>query len=130
MGIITNSPLENSDIANIYDWSIRKVIFRGYNRYTTYLIGYVPSYGKLEITSVNRIYLEQRVISQEGRVRNFLLCGQSGLTDLAEDIWHDYKNIYRISYETDISHKYRDLDDELYYEELKERHGPYFYMFL
>lgn len=98
-------------------------------RYRTFLIGYVPSYEKLEITCVNRIYLEQRVISEEGTDRNYLLCGQSGLTDLAEDIWRDHKKIVRIIYETDISHRYKDLDDELYYNKLKERYGPDLYMF-
>ncbi|MDI1279676.1 hypothetical protein [Methylobacter sp.] len=129
MSIITNSISGNFEIINIYEWSIRKVMCRHDKRYRTFLIGYVPSYEKLEITCVNRIYLEQRVISEEGTDRNYLLCGQSGLTDLAEDIWRDHKKIVRIIYETDISHRYKDLDDELYYNKLKERYGPDLYMF-
>jgi hypothetical protein len=129
MSIITNSISENFEIINIYEWSIRKVMYRREKRYRTYLIGYVPSYNKLEITCASRIYLEERVISEEGTDRNYLLCGQSGLTDLAEDIWRDHKKIVRIIYEADISHKYKDLDDELYYNKLKERYGPDLYMF-
>lgn len=127
---IPNSMPENFEIFNMYEWSIRKVVFRHTKVYRTYLIGYVPSYNKLEITCVNRIYLEQRVISEEGTDRNYLLCGQSGLTDLAEDIWRDHKKIVRIIYEADISHKYKDLDDELYHNKLIERYGPDLYMFL
>jgi hypothetical protein len=129
MNIIPNSIPEHFDIYNIYEWSIRKVVFRHTKVYRTYLIGYVPSYNKLEITCVNRIYLKQRLISDESTDSIFSLCGSPGLTDLAEDIWRDHKKIVRIIYETDLSHKYKDLDDELYHNKLIERYGPYFYMF-
>ncbi|MDI1278533.1 hypothetical protein [Methylobacter sp.] len=129
MSNIPNSMPENFEIYNIYEWSIRKVVFRHMKVYRTYLIGYVPSYNKLEITCVNRIYLEQRLISEEGTNSNYLLCGKSGLTDEAEDIWFYHKKIVRIKYEIDISHKYKDADDELYHNKLIERYGPHFYMF-
>ncbi|MEY3787525.1 MAG: hypothetical protein RIQ94_985 [Pseudomonadota bacterium] len=121
--------LEHFDIYNIYEWSIRKVVFRHTKVYRTCLIGYVPSHNKLEITCVNRIFLEQRVISEEGTDRNYLLCGQSGLTEEAEDIWCCHKKIVRIKHETDISHKYKDADDELYHNKLIARYGPHLYMF-
>lgn len=129
MSIITNSTPGNFEIVNIYEWSIRKVMYRREKRYRSYLIGYVPSYNKLEITCVNRIYLEQRIVSDERADSLYSLCGSPGLTDLAEDIWRDHKKIVRIIYETEISHKYKDLDDELYHNELIERYGPDLYMF-
>ena len=112
MSNISNSIPGNAEIIKIYEWSIRKVIFRHARFYRSYLIGYVPSYNKLEITCVKRIYLKQRLISEEGAEGIYSLCGSSGLTDEAEDIWCHYKEVVRIIHEIDITHKYKDQNDE------------------
>ena len=129
MSIITNSFSGNSEIVYIYEWSIRKILCRHDSRYTTYLIGYVPSYHKLQITRVKRIHLEQRLVYERDAGGIYTLRGTSGLTDLAEDIWRDHKKIIQVTYEADITYKYKDVDDELYHKKLIARYGPYFYMF-
>ena len=127
MNNIPNSISDNSDIFKIYEWSIRKVRFRHARCYRTYLIGFVPSYHKLEIVCVNRIYVKQRLISAVFADNLYCLCGSSGLTTQAEDIWSFYKSV-RIIHEIDITYKYNDLNDELYHNKLIEQYGPYYYM--
>ena len=127
MNNITNSISDNK-IIKIYDWSIRKVLFRHTKSYVTYLIGYVPSYRKLEITCIERIFLKERLISEDCSDDMYSLCGPSGIPEEAEEIWCDYKKLFHIKYEIDISHKYKDADDELRHTKLMARYGPYFYM--
>ena len=102
MNNITNSISDNNEIIKIYDWSIRKVIFRHPRSYRTYLIGYVPKYRKLEITCVEQIFLKERLISEDCSDDMYSLCGSQGLTDEAEEIWCDYKKLLHIKYEIDI----------------------------
>ncbi|MFA6272657.1 MAG: hypothetical protein WC693_06240 [Patescibacteria group bacterium] len=93
-------------IVDIYDWSIRKVVFRHCNNYSSYLIGYAPSIHKLEIVSIKHLFLKQQVICIKNTDKIYSLHGESGLTDEAEEIWSDFKKIARIIYEIDITHKY------------------------
>lgn len=129
MNNITNSISGNSEIIKIYEWSIRKVMFRHARRYRTYLIGYVPSCNKLEITTVKRVYLKQRLISGDHTDDIYSLCGSPGLDAEAEDIWCNYKKFVRIIHEKDISHKFKDLNDELYHNKLIEQYGLNYYMY-
>lgn len=129
MNNITNSTSDNTNkIIKIYDWSIRKVIFKHAKYYVTYLIGYVPSYHKLEITCIERIFLKKRLISEDCSDDLYSLRGSFGLSDEAEEIWCDYKKLFHIKYEIDISHKYKNADAERRHNKLMARYGPYFYM--
>ena len=105
--------IEETTAINIYDWSIRKVLFRHAKHYTSVLIGHVPYYDKLEIVYIKRFYLEQRLIYEENLDNIYFLSGQSGLTDKAEKIWHAYKKNPRIVHEIDITNKYHQLDEDL-----------------
>jgi hypothetical protein len=112
MGILTNY-IEQTTAINIYDWSIRKVLFRHKKHYTSVLIGYVPYYDKIEIVYIKQFYFEQRLISEENVDNIYFLSGQSGLTDKAKKLWHAYKKNLRIVHEIDITNKYQQLDEDL-----------------
>lgn len=106
MSIITYSIISNITTVDIYEWSIRKVVFRNCNNYNSYLIGYAPNINKLEIVGIKHLCLIQQVICVKNTDNIYSLCGKPGLTDEAEDIWGDFKKIARIIYEIDITHKY------------------------
>ena len=128
MSILTDSIAANARVIDIYDWSIRKVVFRHNKYYESFLIGYVPGHNKLEIACIKRFYLKERLISEEGIDDIYYLYGQSGLTDEAEKIWGAYKICARIVYEIDITHKYKNQDDDLYHNKMIERYGQQYYM--
>ena len=98
---------------DIYEWSIRRALFRHCNFYSSYLIGYAPSCHKLEIVSIKQFYLNERLIYGKNTDKIYSLCGNSGLTDEAEEIWCDFKKIGRIIYEIDITDKYDKSENEL-----------------
>ncbi|MGZ4955090.1 MAG: hypothetical protein ACXV8Q_08245 [Methylobacter sp.] len=113
MNILAFSILSDISIINIYEWSIRKVVFRHCNFYDSYLIGYAPSFNKLEIVCVKQFYLKERLIYGKNTDKIYSLYGNSGLTDEAEEIWSDFKKIGRIIYEIDITNKYDKSEHEL-----------------
>jgi len=91
---------------DIYNWSIKKVVFRHGKRYEPYLIGYVPSIPALEIVRIQRFYVEERLIQCKDTGSLYILRGQSGLPDDAEAIWGNFKQFTRAIYDIDISYKY------------------------
>jgi hypothetical protein len=98
---------------DIYEWSIRRVVFRHCNFYNSYLIGYAPISYKLEVVCIKQFCLTERLIHDKNTDKIYSLRGKSGLTNEAEDIWGDFKKIVRIIYEIDITHKYQKLDTDL-----------------
>jgi hypothetical protein len=101
---------------DIYEWSIRRVVFRHCNFYDSYLIGYAPIRYKLEIVCIKQFYLRERLIYGKNTDKIYSLRGKPGLTDEAEDIWGDFKKIARIIYEIDITHKYQKSENDLPYK--------------
>ncbi|WP_333875757.1 hypothetical protein [Methylobacter sp.] len=97
----------------IYDWSIRKVVFKHCNFYESYLVGYAPDCRRLDIACIKRFYLKEQLICCKNRDKLYLLYGSSGLTDEAEEIWSGFKKVSRIIYEIDITDKYDKSENEL-----------------
>ena len=112
MNILGNN-LEQNTAINIYDWSIRKVVFKQEKHFTSLLIGHVPYYDKIEIVRIKQFNLEDRLISDKDIDHFYFLSGLSGLTDKAKRIWHSYKKNQQIQYEIDITNKYQKLDEDL-----------------
>ncbi|MGZ5577112.1 MAG: hypothetical protein ACXWEV_09545 [Methylobacter sp.] len=91
---------------DIYNWSIKKAVFRHGKLYEPYLIGYVPSIPSLEIVRIRRFYVEERLIQCKDTGSRYILRGQSGLPYDAEAIWSNFKQFTRVIHDIDISHKY------------------------
>jgi hypothetical protein len=90
----------------IYSWSIRKVIFRHSKVYEPYLIGYAPSLHTFGIAAIERFYIKEGLIEDKNSYRLYSLCGISGLTDKGEEFWSETKQLGRIIYDLDITHRY------------------------
>jgi hypothetical protein len=90
----------------IYNWSIRKVVFRHCNFYETYLVGYAPNFDTFGITAIERFYIKERLIEGKDSDHIYILSGKAGLTDEAEKFWSQTKQFARIIYELDITNKY------------------------
>jgi hypothetical protein len=91
---------------DIYNWSIKKVVFRHGKQYEPYLIGYAPTIPALEIVCIRRFYVEERLIQCEDTRSLYILRGPSGLPDDAEAIWSNFKQFTRVIHDIDISYKY------------------------
>jgi hypothetical protein len=90
----------------IYNWSIRKVVFRHGKVYESYLVGYAPGLDTFGIAAIERFYIKEGLIEDKNSYRLYSLCGISGLTDEGEEFWSEIKQFARIVYELDITHKY------------------------
>jgi len=113
VGILTNYTKDITAI-NIYNWSIRKVLFKHTKKYKSILIGYVPYYKKIEIVCIKKFTLEERIIISDDNLNNmYFLSGQSGLTSKAKKILHFYNIKMQIINEIDTTNKYQKLDDYL-----------------
>jgi hypothetical protein len=90
----------------IYNWSIRKAVFRHSKFYEPYLVGYAPSLHTFGIASILRFDIKERLIKDKNSDQVYSLCGISGLTDEGEAFWDETKRFMRIVYEIDITNKY------------------------
>jgi hypothetical protein len=99
----------------IYNWSIRKVIFRHSKVYEPYLVGYAPTLDTFGIAAIERFYISERLIEDKNSYRLYSLCGMPDLTNEAEKFWSETKQFARIIYDLDISYKYiKKLNPELF----------------
>ncbi len=112
MSIITNSNLDNPQVVNIYEWSIREVMAKREMFKRIFLIGYIPNQRLYQITCINQINLKQVIVSGKHSNILYLLRGQSGLNSINEAFWNVHIKTNEVIYEKDISHKYRNLEDE------------------
>jgi hypothetical protein len=90
----------------IYNWSIRKVVYRHCTFYDSYLVGYAPSLDTFGIAEIQRFYIKERLIKDKNNGQVYSLCGKSGLTNEGEKFWSETKRFVRIIYDLDITNKY------------------------
>jgi hypothetical protein len=90
----------------IYNWSIRKVVFRHCSFYETYLVGYSPTLDTLGMVGIQRFDTQELRINGKDNGPVYILSGQAGLSDEGEAFWAETKRFMRIIYERDITSKY------------------------